>query len=209
MAPQPICMVVDWSGCRRGCRGPTSTALGKPPPGSTAKQRRLMDVYVRICHVCAFPIFPNFLLTNVGPTSARQSAVMSALSPPQALNSITGTMPGAGPQNTSEFEWECRHNLPPVAMTDDHRITVRCLLETENDTFKVHMSRDVDVGDLKDAIKETQPNAFRGIDAADLTLFMVGLIQCPRQTNCSSHGDILTGPRSHTPYQKYSWPVLN
>jgi hypothetical protein len=103
-------------------------------------------------------------------------------------------MPGAGPQNTSEStktsesEWE----WPPVAMTDDHH-KVRCLLETEN-TFKVHVSRDVDVGDLKDAIKETRPNAFRGIDAADLTLFMVGLIQCPRQTNCSSHGDILTGP---------------
>jgi hypothetical protein len=77
-------------------------------------------------------------------------------------------------------------------MTDNNPRTVRCLLKLEADTFKVHVSQDADMGDLKDAIKETWPNAFRGIDAADLTLFMVGLVQCPRQTNCSSHGDILT-----------------
>jgi hypothetical protein len=34
---------------------------------------------------------------------------------------------------------------------------------------------------LKNAIKETRPNALRGILAKDLTLFMVGLIQCSQQ----------------------------
>jgi hypothetical protein len=111
---------------------------------------------------------------HVSQKSGQRSAITFHLKPPQALNS---TMPGAGPQNTSE--------------PDDHR-TVRCLLETENDTFKVHVSRDVDVEDLKDAIWE------KGIRdstvlANDLILYQVGLVQCPRQTNCCSLGDIPTG----------------
>jgi hypothetical protein len=82
---------------------------------------------------------------------------------------------------------------PPVAMTDDNHRTVRCLLQDDDASFKVSVPLSADVGDLKTAIRKDGFGEMSTVLAKDLVLYKVGLVQCPQQTNCSSHGDILTG----------------
>jgi hypothetical protein len=63
------------------------------------------------------------------------------------------------------------------------------------------------VDDLKTAIKSA---LHWHVDAVEIKLYQVSRVQCPRQTNFSSHGDILTGrcrPGRHR--QDSSEPLQN
>ena len=64
--------------------------------------------------------------------------------------------------------------LQPTQSMQDGTRAVWCLVEGDSSPFKVTVAVTADIGDLKKLVREEGKNAsLRGIDAKDLTLWMV------------------------------------